>query len=111
MEDLFQLDLGAGHAVLCKDLSQLANAFFICSGRAADIEVVADHHDIAALKRAGSLNVFNLLIIEKLLHRADDFVFFAIAGFRAWVSNNRALASNQSRVFHEAGIRIALVRF
>ena len=39
MEDLFQLDLGAGHAVLCKYAAEIGNARFIGALAQADIGI------------------------------------------------------------------------
>ena len=111
MQNFFQLDFRTGHVIFGKDLRKLTNTFLIGSGRTTNIEMITYHHNIAAFQRAGSLDVFDLIVCKELFNGADDLFLFAVSGCCTGIGDDRALSGNKGRILNKAGIRISFVRF
>lgn len=111
MQHLLERDLRTGKAIFGKDLRQLADALFICSGRAANVEMVSDHHHIAALQCTGSFDVLDVIVIKKLADRTKDLILFAVAGGCAGVGDDGTFTRDERRVLDKAGVRVALICF
>ena len=54
VQDLLQRNLGTLEAPALENLAELADALFVGASGATDVEMVADHHDVAAVERASS---------------------------------------------------------
>ena len=83
--------------------------FLVGSGRSSYKEVIAAHHNVAAFKSSGSLDVFDLVFREELTDSVDDLILFAVSGFSSGVGDDSACSGDESGVLYEAGVRISLV--
>ena len=90
------------------EYAKLANAFFVGTSRTANIEVIANHHDVATFKRARCCDVLDVVIVEETANYWFNFVLFAIARLSTRIGNNCAHAGDNSRVFYEACVRVFL---
>ena len=110
MQHLLQLHLGALEAPALQDLEKLADALLVRAGGLTHVEVVAHHHDVAAVQRAGAHDVLHVLVVEELAHGRLDLVLLAVAAVGARVRDDGAAARDNGRVLHEAGIGVLLER-
>ena len=104
MQDLLQRDLGALQAPTGQDLAELADALFVGAGGAAHVEVVAHHHDVAAVKSAGSHDVLDVLVVEEATDHGLDLVLLTVAAGSAGVGDDGAAAGDDGRVLDEAAV-------
>ena len=110
MQDLLQRNLGALETPALQNLAELADALFVGASGTADIEMVADHHDIAAIERTRGNNVLYMLVVEEATDDRLDLVLLAIAAIGTGVGNDGAAASNDGRILDEAAVGILLER-
>lgn len=98
VQDLLQRHLGALEAPALENLAELADTLFVGASRATDVEVVADHHDVAAVERAGGNDVLDMLVVKEATDDRLDFVLLAITTVGAGVGNDGAAASDNGRI-------------
>ena len=78
VQHLFQGHFAAGKAILFQNGDKLTDAFLVGSGAAAHKEVVAHHHNIAALQCARGMNVLDLRL-SALVSTLVNCSFIALA--------------------------------
>ena len=110
MQHVLQRHLGALEAPALQDLEELADALLVRARGALHVEVVAHHHHVAAVERAGAHDVLHAAIVEELAHGGLDLVLLAVAAGRAGVGDDGAAARDDGRVLHEAGVGELLER-
>ena len=110
MQDLLQRNLGALEAPALENLAELADALFVGASGATDVEMVADHHDVAAVERARRNDVLDMLVVKEATDGRLDLVLLAVAAIGAGVGNDGAAASDNGRILDKAAVGILLER-
>ena len=72
--------------------------------------MVADHHDVAAVERAGGNDVLDMFVVKEATDDRLDFVLLAITTVGAGVGNDGAAASDNGRILDKAAVGILLKR-
>ena len=108
MQHLLQRHLGALEPPALEDLDELADALLVGAGGAAHVEVVAHHHDVAAVERARGDDVLDVLVVEELADGRLDLILLAVTGISAGVGDNGAAARDDRGILHEARVRVLL---
>ncbi len=108
MQDLLQRNLRTLEAPALENLTELANALFVGTSGATDVEMVTDHHDVAAVKRARRNDVLDMLVVKEATDGRLNLVLLAVAAIGAGVGNDGAAASDNGRIFDEAAVGILL---
>ena len=70
--------------------------------------MIADHHDVAAVERAGRNNVLDMLVVKEATDDRLDLVLLAVAAVSTGVGNDGAAASDDGRILDEAAVGILL---
>ena len=109
VQDLFQAHHRAAEAMFLQDRDHLPGALGVGAGRFADVEVVADHHDVAGFHRAGCLDALDLARIEALHGFLDD-LGLAAPRFGAGAGDDGAARGAEHRVLDEHRVGEAFVR-
>ena len=104
VQDLLQLHFGTLEAPAFQDLAELADALFVRAGGLAHVEMVAHHHDVAAVQRARAHDALHVLVVEELAHGRLDLVLLAVAAVGARVRDDGAAAGDDSGILDEAGV-------
>ena len=110
VQDALEFHLLCGESPCGKECRELAEPLVVGACGSAHIVMVVDHHDIAALERAGSLDELDLLVREERAQRGDHVIGLVQARRRAGTVDHDARGRDDAGVLHEDAVGELLER-